>query len=41
MDRRWDAKVVDWIHPVRDRDNWPAVVNGVIKFRLHYNAGVS
>lgn len=31
---------MDWILPVRDRDNWPAVVNEVIKFRVHCNAGV-
>jgi len=39
MDRRWDGNVVDWILSVRDADNWPAVVNEVIKFGVHCNAG--
>jgi hypothetical protein len=30
MDLMWDGKVVDWIHPVRDRGNWPALVIEVI-----------
>jgi hypothetical protein len=34
MDRRWDDKVVDWIPPTRERDNWPAPVNAIIKFRF-------
>jgi hypothetical protein len=34
MDHRWDGNVVDWILPVRDRDNWPAVVNEGIKVRV-------
>jgi hypothetical protein len=30
MDLMWDVKVVDWIHPFRDGDNWPALVIEVI-----------
>jgi len=34
MDHRWDGNVVEWILPVRDGDNWPAVVSEVVKFHL-------
>jgi hypothetical protein len=36
-DVEWDG--MDWIHLAQDRDQWRALVNTMMKFRVPQNAG--
>jgi hypothetical protein len=33
-------EIVDWIHVVQDKKNWPVLVNRLINFRVPKKAGI-
>jgi len=39
MERGW--KVVNWMHLTQDREQWRALVNTVMKLRVHKGRGIS